>query len=121
MKTVGTYFIAGLYFLFGIWLPFVISAFSEVYASIYGDHWRPEQNPLIAPFFWPAYVWTLFFGICALLLCFTVRLPPKTRKRVNIGAWLVFFILVLHILDWVYGFTFHYQWHMLPTWKLINW
>jgi hypothetical protein len=112
-----------LYFLFGVNLFFVIPVFSETYASMYGDQWRPEQSPLIAPFFWPAYVWTLFFGVCAFLLCLTARLPPETRKRVNIGAWLVFFILVLHILDWAYGFIFCHEWgctRMLPTWRLIN-
>jgi hypothetical protein len=99
MKTIGTYLITGLYFLLGVGLSFFIPAFSEVYASTYVNPWPPE-GPL-APFFWPAYVCSLFFGVCAFLLCLIAkaRLPPKTRKHVNIAVnivvWLVFFTLVL--------------------------
>ena len=106
MKSIGTYLIAGLYFLLGVGLSFFIPAVGEIFAYFYVDPPGQDIPPLMVPFFWPAYVWTLFFGVCAFLLCLTARLPPKTRKRVNIGAWLVFFILVLLIPNWVYGFTF---------------
>jgi hypothetical protein len=50
-KNTGTHLIAVLYFLFGCFLSFTVPAFGKVYANLYGDNWRPEQNPLIAPFF----------------------------------------------------------------------
>jgi uncharacterized BrkB/YihY/UPF0761 family membrane protein len=122
IKATGTYIITALYFLFGLFLSFAVPAFGGFYAVLYGDDWRPEQDPLIAPFFWPSPVWALCFGVCAFLLCLTARLPPQTRRRINIGAWIVFCVLVLHALDWMYGFIFCHEWgctHLLPTWKLL--
>ncbi|GHT94039.1 hypothetical protein AGMMS49545_14710 [Betaproteobacteria bacterium] len=121
-KLNGMYLIAGLYFLFGLGLSFLVPMFNEVNASTFGDQWRPEQNPLIAPFFWSPYVWTLFFGACALLLCLTTRLSPAARARVNLGAWITLFILALHAMDWLHGFIFCHAWgcsHFLPTWQLL--
>jgi uncharacterized BrkB/YihY/UPF0761 family membrane protein len=109
-KAIGTYIIALLYFLFGLLLSFAVPVFGKLYAKLYGDAWRPEQNALITPFFWPAHVWALCFGLCALLLCLTARLSPPARRRVNIGAWIVLIVFALNALNGLYGFIFCHEW-----------
>ncbi|MDR3323161.1 MAG: hypothetical protein LBS89_03050 [Zoogloeaceae bacterium] len=116
-----TYSIAALYFLFGIVLYRIVPAFNDVYAGIF-SHWTPESSPLIAPFFWPVYLWPLAFGIPALLLALSVRFPVERRKILNYIALPLFFLLALHGMDWLYGFSFCHEWgcspRLLPTWKL---
>jgi hypothetical protein len=75
------------------------------------SNWNKDTSTLVQTFQIPRYYWLLIFSLLAsLVYLFGNIIAKQSSKTVNIVSIIVLIIIILHLMDFLFGFIFCHDW-----------